>query len=348
VKRNILCGALILGLAACSGAGGGGSAASGSAVQTTGAGSTFVYPFFSKAFYQYNQDHPNVTVNYQSIGSGGGIQQFIKRTVDFGATDVPMNASELSHAGAPVIQIPIALGGEAIAYNVPNVQGPIRLTGPVLAQIYLGKITNWNDPAITRLNPSANLPRLTIVVAHRADGSGTTYIFTDYLSAVSPEWKSRVGAAKSVAWAAQNSVGGKGNEGVAGVVRNTPGSIGYIELAYAIENQIPSALIQNRDGKWVAPSQQTVAAAAAAKPNVTATDFSIVNQPGASSYPIAGYTWALLYAAQTDAPRGRVIKDVMTWLAGPAGQAIAGGLQYVPLPAKIQALAHRSISDVKV
>jgi phosphate transport system substrate-binding protein len=350
-KTMLACFALAA-TAACSGGTGGQNASSaqpsGGGAQLTGAGSTFDYPFFSKAFYQYNQQHPNVSINYQSIGSGGGIQQFTQKTVDFGATDVPMNASELSRAGSAVVQIPVALGGEAISYNLPNVKSSLRFTGALLAQIYLGKVSDWSDPAIARLNPNAHLQKMPIVVAHRSDGSGTTYIFTDYLSAVSPDWKSAVGTAKSVQWPAQNSVGGKGNEGVAGVVRNTPGAIGYIELAYAIENHMPSALIQNRDGKWVIPSKTTVAAAAAAKPGVTASNFSIVNEPGANSYPIAGYSWALLYAKQSDSQRGKLIKDVFTWLTGPQGQAIAGGLEYVPLPSNIQTLARTSIGHVKV
>lgn len=324
------------------------NANAGAKIQLTGAGSTFVYPFFSKAFYEYNQQHPALAINYQSIGSGGGIQQFTQKTVDFGATDVPMNASELSRTTAPVVQIPVALGGETISYNLPDVQGPIRLTGPVLAGIFLGKISDWSDPALARLNPGAHLPKMAIVVAHRSDGSGTTYIFTDYLSSVSPVWKSSVGAAKSVQWPAQNSVGGKGNEGVAGVIRGTPGAIGYIELAYALQNKIPGALLQNRAGKFVADTQQTVAAAAASKPRVTPTNFSIVNQAGANSYPIAGYSWALVYAKQGNAQNGKALKDVFSWLTGPQGQSIAGGLEYVPLPAKIQTLARQSIANVKV
>ena len=192
------------------------------ATQLTGAGSSFDYPFFSKAFYIYNEKHPDVTVNYQSIGSGGGIQQFTARNVDFGATDVPMNSSELARAGQPVLQIPVTLGGAAIAYNLPDVNETIRLTRQVVADIYLGKILKWNDPQIAKLNPKAKLPDMSIVVVHRSDGSGTSYIFTDFLSRVSGEWKSKVGVGKSVSWPAPSSVGAKGNEGVAGQVRSTP------------------------------------------------------------------------------------------------------------------------------
>lgn len=336
--------ALVLGFAACSGQGGGKS--SSSAAQLTGAGSTFDNPFFSKAFYQYSQQHPNVTINYQSIGSGGGIQQFTQKTIDFGATDVPMNASELARVNEAVVQIPVALGGETVSYNLPDVKTPLRLTGSVLADIFLGKISDWSDPALAKLNPGVKLPKMPIVVAHRSDGSGTTYIFTDYLSAVSPQWKSSVGAAKSVQWPAKNSVGGKGNEGVAGVIGQTPGAIGYVELAYAIENHMAGAMLQNGAGKFLDDTQQTVAAAAAAKPGVSATNFSIVNQPGANSYPIAGYSWVLVYAKQSDAQKGKAVKDVLTWLTGPQGQSIAGSLQYVPLPANIQALARKALAGV--
>jgi phosphate transport system substrate-binding protein len=336
-----ICCAFLLGFAACSGQG-----AAGSGEQLTGAGSTFDNPFFSKAFYQYSQQHPNVTINYQSIGSGGGIQQFTQKTIDFGATDVPMNASELARAKDKIVQIPVALGGETISYNLPGVTTPLRLTGSVLADIFLGKIGNWSDPALAKLNPGVKLPKMAIVVAHRSDGSGTTFIFTDYLSSVSPQWKSTVGAAKSVQWPAKNSVGGKGNEGVAGLITQTPGAIGYVELAYAIENHMSGALLQNSAGKFLADTQQTVAAAAASKPGVTATNFSIVNRPGASSYPIAGYSWVLVYAKQTDAQKSKALKDVLTWLTGPQGQSVAGSLQYVPLPSNIQALARKALAGV--
>lgn len=348
-----ICLAFVVGLAACSGQGAGKASSSappanagGSGAQLTGAGSTFDNPFFSKAFYQYSQEHSNVTINYQSIGSGGGIQQFTQKTIDFGATDVPMNASELARVKEAVVQIPVALGGETISYNLPGVQTSLRFNGSVLADIFLGKITDWSDPAIAKLNPGVKLPKMPIVVAHRSDGSGTTYIFTDYLSSVSPQWKSTVGAAKSVQWPAKNSVGGKGNEGVAGVIRQTPGAIGYIELAYAVENHMAGALLQNGAGKFLADTQPTVAAAAASKPGVTATNFSIVNRPGANSYPIAGYSWVLVYAKQTDAQKGKALKDVLTWLTGPQGQSIAGSLQYVPLPPNIQSLARKSIAGV--
>jgi phosphate transport system substrate-binding protein len=317
------------------------------ATQLTGAGSSFDYPFFSKAFYIYNQKNPDVTVNYQSIGSGGGIQQFTARNVDFGATDVPMNADELARAHAPVLQIPVTLGGAAIAYNVPGVTAPIRLTRQALADIYLGKILKWNDPQIAKLNHGVNLPDMPIVVVHRSDGSGTSYIFTDFLSHVSAEWKSKVGTGKSVSWPAPSSVGAKGNEGVAGQVRSTPGAIGYVELAYVVENQMPAAILQNKAGKWVACSTETVAAAAASKPEVSATNFSIVDAAGADSYPISGYSWVVVYKSPTDRGRAKLLYAVLSWLVGPQGQDNAKSVDYVPLPRTVQATAAATLRQMQ-
>jgi len=318
------------------------------ATQLTGAGSTFDYPFFSKAFYDYSQAHSDVTVNYQSIGSGGGIQQFTAKTVDFGATDVPMTSDELARAKDPVVQVPIALGGVAMSYNLPvQINGGLKLTRQVLADVFLGKITKWNDPQIAKLNAGTSMPDLPIVVAHRSDGSGTTYIFTDFLSHVSAEWKSKVGTGKDVQWPASASIGGKGNEGVAGVIKQTPGAIGYIELAYAIENKMPAALIQNAAGKYVACTGVSVAAAAATKPNVSATDFSIVDTNAPNAYPIAGYSWVVLYADPTDKARAKMVRDVLEW-AATSGQTIAGTLNYVPLPSNVQSTARKSLSQIKV
>lgn len=303
--------------------------------QITGAGSTFDYPFFSKAFYNYSQAHPEVTVNYQSIGSGGGIQQFTAKTVDFGASDVPMNAEELARAKDPVLQVPVTLGGEGVAYNLPGIGKGLHLTREVVADIYLGKITKWNDPAIVSLNPNVKLPATPITVVHRSDGSGTTYIFTDFLSHVSPEWRQKVGTGKSVSWPAPSSVGGKGNEGVAGLVRQTPGAIGYVELAYLLQNEMTYALLQNKAGKYLYPDIATVAAAAATKPEVTSTDFSIVDAAGPDSYPISGYSWVLLYKTPSDAQRGALLKQIMRWLVT-SGQPIAKTVDYVPLPDNVQ------------
>ena len=318
------------------------------ATQLTGAGSTFDYPFFSKAFYDYSQTHADVTVNYQSIGSGGGIQQFTAKTVDFGATDVPMSSEELQRAKDPVVQVPIALGGVAMSYNLPVLSdGGLKLTRQALVDIFLGKITKWNDPQIAKLNPATKMPDLPIVVAHRSDGSGTTYIFTDFLSHVSPEWKSKVGTGKDVQWPASASIGGKGNEGVAGVIKQTPGAIGYIELAYAAENKMAAAQLQNAAGKYVACTAATVGAAAATKPNVSATDFSIVDTAGPNAYPIVGYSWVVLYTEPTDKARAKLVKDVLEW-AATSGQAIAGTLNYVPLPSNVQTTAKRSLATIKL
>jgi phosphate transport system substrate-binding protein len=318
---------------------------SAAAIELTGAGSTFDYPFFSKAFYTYSQNNSDVTVNYQSIGSGGGIQQFIAKTVDFGASDVPMNAAELQRAGNPVLQIPVTLGGEAICYNLPGIPSGLKFTGELIADIYLGKITKWNDPTIQKLNPDTKLPDMAIMVVHRSDGSGTTYIFTDYLSHVSSEWKQKVGTGKSVSWPAPSSVGGKGNEGVAGQVRQSAGAIGYVELAYVIQNHMTYAQVQNKAGAWVYPSIKTVAAAAASRPNVSATEFSIVDAPGPNSYPISGYSWAMVYQKTADPGRAAVVKKVLSWLVTD-GQEVAKSVDYVPLPKNVQDVALKAISQM--
>jgi len=323
------------------------SAPAAAATQLTGAGSSFDYPFFSKAFYIYSAKNADVTVNYQSIGSGAGIQQFTAKTVDFGASDVPMSAAELARTGQPVLQIPVTLGGAAIAYNLPGVTTTVRLTRQAIADIYLGKILKWNDPQIAKLNHGVNLPDMPIVVVHRSDGSGTSYIFTDFLSHVSPEWKSKVGTGKSVSWPAPSAVGAKGNEGVAGQVRSTPGSIGYVELAYVVENKMPAATIQNRAGKWVACSESTVAAAAATKPEVSPTNFSIVDAPAADSYPISGYSWVMLYKKPADAARAKLLYNVFSWLVGPQGQSNARSVDYVPLPGNVQAAAQATLKQMQ-
>jgi phosphate transport system substrate-binding protein len=314
------------------------------ATQLTGAGATFPYPFYSKAFYEYSQQHPDVTVNYQSIGSGGGIQQFIARTVDFAASDVPMNEEELKRAGGPVLQLPGTLGGEAMGYNLPGIGKGLRMTRQLIADIYLGKVTKWNDPEITELNPKLKLPDMAITVVHRSDGSGTTYIFSDFLSHVSPEWKEKVGVGKSLQWPA--GLGGKGNEGVAGQVRQTPGAIGYIELAYVLENNIPYALVNNRSGKYLYPSMNTVAAAAATKPDVSSTNFSIVDALGDNAYPISGYSWLLLRQDPTDPARAKMVRGVMEWLVT-KGQVLAKSIDYVPLPDNVQQQALKIISQMK-
>jgi phosphate transport system substrate-binding protein len=321
------------------------------ATQLTGAGATFPYPFFSKAFYEYSAKHADVTVNYQSIGSGGGIQQFTAKTVDFGASDVPMNADELKRAeagGSTVIQFPTTLGGEAMTYNLPSViKGGLRLTREAVANIYLGKITRWNDPALAKINPGNALPDMPIVAVNRSDGSGTTYHFTDFLSHVSADWKSKVGTGKSVQWPSPSSVGGKGNEGVAGQVRQTPGAIGYVELAYAIENKMPQAMLENKAGKFMFCTVAGVKAAAATKSNISPTDFSIVDADGPAAYPISGFSWGMVYESPTDKARGKLTRDVLLWLVSD-GQPIAATLNYVPLPPNVEAFATKQLERMKV
>jgi len=317
--------------------------------QLVGAGSSFDYPFFSRAFYQYSEVHNGVSVDYQSIGSGAGIQQFTAKTVDFGATDVPMNVKELAAAtssNGDVVQVPVALGGLAIAYNVPNAPANLHLTSDVLVGIFTGTITNWNDKAIAQLNPQANMPNLPIVTVHRADGSGTTYIFTDYLSHVSAAWKSQIGTGKSVSWPANASLGAKGNEGVAGQVRNNPGAIGYVELAYALENAMTFAAIRNKAGAFISPTLESVRAAAAQKATVNPTDFSIVDQNGAASYPICGYSWVILWKSQPDASKGKALVDLFNWLVT-SGQSYAAKVHYVPLPSNVQNSARKALAAIR-
>jgi phosphate transport system substrate-binding protein len=319
------------------------------ALNVVGAGSSFDYPFFSRAFYDYQKLHPEVSVNYQSIGSGGGIRQFTARTVDFAATDVPMSAAELralpSGPGG-AIQIPITLGGVVLAYNVGQASGNLKLSSAVIAGICLGKIRDWSDPAIGKLNPAAGLKSLPIVLVHRADGSGTTYIFSDYLASVSPEWNRRVGKGKSVNWPAPAALGAKGNEGVAGQIRNTPGAVGYIELAYALQNDMTFAAVQNGAGNFVLPSPQSVAAAAANKPAVSATSFSIVNAAGRDSYPIAGYSWVVLSRHYTDARKNAALRALFGWMLG-EGQARAQTLNYTALPPAVAENARRQLMNVR-
>ncbi len=316
------------------------------ATSLLGAGSTFDQPFFNKAFPIYGKSN-GVSVNYQGIGSGGGIKQFTANTIDFGATDVPMNASELAAAtrsGSAVVQIPVALGGVAIAYNLPQIGGRVlKLDGTTLANIFLGKITNWDNAAIRKLNPSTTLPNLSILTVHRSDASGTNYITTDYLSSVSPAWSTGVGKGKSVQWPG-NSEGGKGNPGVSAAIKQHAGAIGYVELAYALDNHITFAELKNKDGAYLFPTQNTVKAAAAQFPNVNYKTFSIVNAPGMMSYPIAGYSWVLL--RQHPRRGGADLVKLMRWTVT-TGQMYAGQLNYVPLPSNVQKEAQSALDTVK-
>jgi phosphate transport system substrate-binding protein len=314
-----------------------------------GAGSTFDQPLFTRAFYVYHQKHSNVTVNYASIGSGGGEAQFEAKTVNFGASDVPMLAADLAKVPAsagPVIQVPVALGGVAIGYNLPGVPTGLHITPSVLAGIFLGQITHWNDPALKALNPKANLPSESITVVHRADASGTSYIFTNYMADVSPTWSTKVGIAKSVSWPV--GIGGQGNEGVAGTISGTPGSIGYVELAYVLTTHMQDFALQNPKGTFVLPTKKSVAAEAALHPHVSATQFSITDLGGSkTAYPISGYSWGLIYRNQSSAATGTALVDLFYWLSqDKGGQLAAAALNYVPLPKPLETLATSELAKV--
>lgn len=323
------------------------AAPSRASVSLTGAGSTFAFPFFDKAFNVYGKSH-DVSINYQPIGSGAGIAQFTAKTVDFGATDVPMNpVSELpaaQKAGGPVEQVPITLGGVSIAYNIPGVKTGLHLTGTVLARIFLGTINKWNDKQIKALNKGVKLPSADITVVHRSDGSGTSYIFTDYLSSVDAQWRGNVGVGKLPSWPA--GVGGKGNPGVAQLVDQTPNSIGYVELAYVLQNHMKQAMLQNKAKQWVSPTLTSISSAAAQFPKVSASKFSIVNAPGKKSYPIAGYTWLLIFQNQTDSSKAKALKSLMQWTVT-TGQKYAKAIDYVPLPKNVQKLGISLLKKVK-
>ena len=301
-------------------------------------GSTFVQPFFTKAFYTYTSKNQGLQVNYQGVGSGAVITAFEAGTVNFAASDVPMGASDLAKVPAsagPVIQIPDTLGGVSISYNVPGVTKRLRLDGPTLAGIFDGSITTWNASQITALNPGVTLPSNAIVPEVRADSSGTTYIFSDYLKSANPTtWT--LGTSKTVAWPS-SAVQSPKNSGVAASIKSTPYSIGYVELAYAIQNNFTYASVKNAAGVFVTPNLATVAADADQKTNVSATDFSIVNEPGAGSYPISGYSWAILLQKQTSATTGAQVVKVLDWTTHTGGgQDLAPGLSYVPLPPAVQ------------
>ena len=319
-------------------------AAAGS-VRVTGAGSTFDAPFFGLAFPAYQQSHPGVAVSYAPVGSSAGITRFAAGQADFGATDVPASAADLAGArGGPAVQVPVDLGAVAVAYNVLRRDGAtLKLTGPVLARIFLGQVTYWDDPAITALNPGADFPHVSITVVHRSDGSGTTYIFSDYLSSVSPAWASAVGRGRSLHW--PTGYAASGNPGLAKAIDQIPNSIGYVERSYTTATNLSPAAIQNQAGSFVTPTPQAIAADAAGKPAVTSSDFSIVDQPGAAAYPICGYSWLLISRQQPSQPAGRALVALATWLTH-AGQSYAATLGYVPLPPAIQQLASTTLAQV--
>src|SRR5437868_444060 len=318
------------------------------ATQINGAGATFPAPIYTKWFSEYNKLHGDVQINYQAIGSGGGINQISHKTVFFGASDGRMTPDQMLAAqGGKILHFPTVLGAVVPMYNIPNFKGQLKFTGPVLADIYLGKITKWNDPAITRLNAGVNLPGTDITVVHRSDGSGTTYIFVDYLSKVSPEFKSSVGVATSVKWPA--GVGGKGNDGVSGLVSQTPGSIGYVELIYALQNKMPFASVQNAAGEFVKASPDAVTKAANAAAANMPADFrvSITNAEGPGVYPISSFTWILLYQTPKDAARGKAMVDFMNWALSD-GQKFATELGYAPLPPAVVTLETAALQKIKV
>jgi phosphate transport system substrate-binding protein len=319
--------------------------------QTTlnGAGATFPYPIYSKWFSEYHNAHSDVQINYQPIGSGGGIRQVTEGTVDFGGSDMPMTDDQLHEAQSKlktkVLNIPTVLGAVVPAYNVPGVTGEIKFTPAALAGIFLGTITNWNDKAISGPNPGVTFPNQEIIVVHRSDGSGTSFIFTDYLSKVSPEWKNQVGSSTSVKW--PKGLGGKGNEGVAGSIRQLQGSIGYVELIYALQNKIPYGSVRNAAGVFVQASLESVTAAAAAAPKMP-PDFriSITNAPGKESYPISSFTWLLIPAQSKDPAKGKILADFLNWMVTD-GQKMTTALSYAPLPENVAEKVKEAIKQVK-
>ena len=319
--------------------------------QTTlnGAGATFPNPIYSKWFSEYAKSHAGVQINYQPIGSGGGIRQVTEGTVDFGASDMPMTDDQLKEADAALktklLNIPTVLGGVVPAYNISGVSGELKFTPEVLAGIYLGKISNWSDAAIAAANPGVKFPSQDIIVVHRADGSGTTFIWTDYLSKVSAEWKAQVGSGTSVKW--PKGLGGQHNEGVAGLIRQMPGAIGYVELIYAVQNHIPYGSIRNAAGNFVKASLDSVTAAAASAPKMPA-DFrvSITNAPGAAAYPISSFTWLLIPAQSKDPAKGKILNDFLNWMVTD-GQTLTSALTYAPLPENVVAKVKEAIKQVK-
>jgi phosphate transport system substrate-binding protein len=312
----------------------------------TGAGATFPAPFYQKAFYDYSQKYSQVSVNYQPVGSGGGINAFIAQTADFGASDVPMGAADITKAGGPDVltQIPTTLGVVSIAYNVSGVD-KLQLDGPTLAGIFLGTVKNWNDPKIAALNAGTTFPNKAITVVHRSDGSGTTYHFTDYLSKVSPEWKDTTSSPnKSIKW--PTGTGQSGNQAVAQAITSTDGSIGYVELAYVVQTGMKQAALKNAAGKFVTASVDGATAAAATNTSVSPTNFSITNATGDTSYPIAAFSWVMLRTNYTDAAKGKAVVYLFKWLVT-SGQSDGKDLQYAQLPSAVQSLALTNLKSVK-
>jgi phosphate transport system substrate-binding protein len=322
------------------------TAAAASAQNINGAGATFPYPIYSKWFSEYAQLHPNVHINYQSIGSGGGIKQVSEGTVDFGATDGPMTDDQIKVSKVKTMHIPTVLGAVVPTYNIPGVNAELKFSSDVIADIYLGKITKWSDARIKNDNPGVNLPDKAILPVYRSDSSGTTYIFTDFLSKVSADWKSKVGSATAVKW--PTGIGQKGNEGIAGMVRQSPYSFGYVELIYAVQNKMSYGLVKNASGKFVKASTEGVTAAAASVANSIPADYrvSITNAPGADSYPISSFTWLLIPLQSTDPAKGKALQDFLTWMLD-KGESEAAPMTYAPLPKPVLDRVRATIKTVK-
>lgn len=314
------------------------------ATTLNGAGATFPYPIYSKWFSDYHKLHPEVEINYQSIGSGGGIRQLQSGTVDFGASDMPLNDDQLKQMGKPIIQFPTVLGSVVPAYNVPGVSTELKFTPETLAGIYLGKITKWNDKALTSVNPGVKLPDQDIVVVHRSDGSGTTFVWTDYLSKISPEWKSSVGANTSVKWPV--GLGGKGNEGVAGTIRQQPGAIGYIELIYALQNKIEFGVVKNAAGNFVKASLDTTSKAAAGTKVPPDFRVSITNAPGKDAYPIASFTYLLVPTQWQDQGKKTAMVNFLNWMLD-KGEPMATGLDYASIPKQVAEMEKAKIKEIR-
>jgi phosphate transport system substrate-binding protein len=314
-----------------------------------GAGATFPYPIYSKWFSEYHNLHSDIEMNYQSIGSGGGIRQVTEGTVDFGASDMPMTDGQLKESQdkrkTRILNLPTVLGADVPAYNIPGVSGDVKFTPEILAGIFLGRITKWNDKAITSVNAGVNFPDRDIIVTHRSDGSGTTFIWTDYLSKISSDWESKVGRNTSVQWPV--GLGGKGNEGVAGLIRQMPGAIGYIELIYAVQNKISYGSVRNSAGNFVKASLESVTAAAASAPKMPA-DFrvSITNAPGKDAYPISSFTWLLIPQQAKDPAKGKVLVDFLNWMVTD-GQKMTNALSYAPLPDSVVQKEKEAIKQVR-
>ena len=320
------------------------SATASAQMMINGAGATFPYPIYSKWFDEYAKVDPSVRFNYQSIGSGGGQKQILAQTVDFGASDGPMSNDNLAKAPGKLLHIPTVAGADVVAYNLPG-NPALKLDADVIAGIFLGQIKKWNDPKIAALNPGVALPDQEIVVVHRSDGSGTTYIWTDYLSKISPEWKTKVGANTSVNW--PTGIGGKGNEGVAGQIKQTPGALGYVELIYAVQNKMPYADVKNAAENFVKPSLESITAAPATADIPDDFRFSMTNAPGKDAYPIAGATWLLVYQQQKDVTKGKKLVEFLKWSLTD-GEKMAKDLQYAPLPESVQQRVLTRIGEIKM